>query len=201
MWQVCRLVVHWIVRVCHVIREVIPGEGLRNGPLVSTGLWDFLVQALVVSNVAQSSCTSPRPSSQALRKLASSVKGKKTIARGPHLKAKPIITANPLSNSFTANIISISFDHVAPLTREKCGSTDHVFEFTTHSLAGQEHHGDPSSSHLDDAGKVDSPTDQGNDDENVNARSNHCFSEGSNQDDAGAVGMELEDRVGAPSSV
>ena len=83
----------------------------------------------LVSTVAQSSSTSPRPSSQALKKLASSVKGKKTIARGPHLKAKPIIAANPLSNSFATNIISISSDRVAPLTREKCGSTNHVFEY------------------------------------------------------------------------
>ena len=155
----------------------------------------------LVSAVAQSSSTSPRPSSQALKKLASSMKGKKTIARGPHLKAKPIIAANALSNSFAVNIISISSDRVAPLTREKCGSTDRVFEFTMHSLAGQEHHGDPGIGHLDDAGNADSPTDQGNDDESVDARSNHCFSKGSDRDDAGAIGMELEDRVGGPSSV
>ena len=155
----------------------------------------------LVSNVAQSSSTSPRPSSQALKKLASSVKGKKTIARGLHLKAKPIIAANPLSNSFATNIISISSDRVAPLTCEKCGSTGHVFEFTMQSLAGQEHHSDPGNGHLDDAGKADSPTDQGNDDESVDACSNHCFSEGSDRDDAGAVSMVLEDRVGGPSSV
>ena len=70
-----------------------------------------------------------------------------------------------------------------------------------HSLAGQEHHGDPGIGHLDDAGNADSPTDQGNDDESVDARSNHCFSKGLDWDDAGAAGMELEDRVGGPSSV
>ena len=95
------------------------------------------------SFVAQSNSSSPRPSSQAFKKLASSVKGKKTIARGTHLNAKSITAVNPLSNSFTANVTSISSDRAVPLTREKCGSTDRIFEFTTHSLAGQEHHEDP----------------------------------------------------------
>lgn len=94
------------------------------------------------SFVAQSNSSSPRPSSQAFKKLASSVKGKKTIARGTHLNAKSITAVNPLSNSFTANVTSISSDRAVPLTREKCGSTDRIFEFTTHSLARQEHHKD-----------------------------------------------------------
>ena len=88
------------------------------------------------SFVAQSSSSSPRPSSQDFKKLASSVKGKKTIARGTHLNAKSVTAVNPLSNSFVANVTSIFSDRAAPLTREKCGSTDRIFKFTTHSLAG-----------------------------------------------------------------
>ena len=50
-------------------------------------------------------------------------------------------------------------------------------------------------------GKADSSIDQGYDDKSVDARFNHAFSEEADRDGVGAAGMEMEDRVGAPSYV
>ena len=154
----------------------------------------------IVTNLAQSNGNSSSLSSQVLKKLASSVKGKKTIAKGPALKAKPNVAVNPLSNSFVANITSLSFDRVSPPIREKCGSTKQAFEFTASSLAGQELLGDQGSGHIGVPIKADSLTKQGNGDESVDARSNPYFSEESDREGVDVAGMELEDGVRAFSS-
>nr|POE89017.1 hypothetical protein CFP56_47318 [Quercus suber] len=151
------------------------------------------------TNLAQSSGFSPSSSRQVTKKLASSVKGKKAIARGSLLKASSNVAVNPLSNSFAANITSLSSNRVSP-THEKCGSSEPIFEFTVSSLTGQELQGGQGSGHLVDPAKADALTNHGNGDESVDDRSNPCFREGSDREGVGAAGMELEDGVEAPSS-
>nr|POE75443.1 hypothetical protein CFP56_50698 [Quercus suber] len=138
------------------------------------------------TNLAQSSGFSPSPSRQATKKLASSVKGKKAIARGSLLKASSNVAVNPLSNSFAANITSLSSNRVSP-TRKKCRSSKPIFEFTVSSLTGQELQGGQGSGHLVDPAKADALTNQGNGDESVDDRSNPCFRKGSDREGVGAA--------------
>ncbi|KAK9984712.1 hypothetical protein SO802_034237 [Lithocarpus litseifolius] len=93
---------------------------------------------------------SPSPSSQALKKLASSVKGKKVIARGSPAKANTFSADNPLSKILAAKIASLSSDRGSSPNREKGGSSNPVFEFTAPSIVGQELHGKEDKAHLAD---------------------------------------------------
>ncbi|KAK9990555.1 hypothetical protein SO802_025540 [Lithocarpus litseifolius] len=102
------------------------------------------------NSLAQGSGNSPSPSGQGLKKLESSVKGKKAIARGSLAKAKPNSADNPLSNIFAAKITPFSSDHVSSPSCEKCGSSNSVFEFTAPSSVGQELHDDEDNIHLAD---------------------------------------------------
>ena len=74
--------------------------------------------------------------------MASSVKGKKVIARGSPAKTKASSADNPLSKITAANITSLSSDRGSPLIREKGGSSKSLFEFTAPSIVGQVLHED-----------------------------------------------------------
>ena len=91
----------------------------------------------------QISVSNSSPAAQPIKKLASSVKGKKIIARGTSLKAKPSDAVNPLSESFAANINSLSFDHASSTSREKDGFTESTFEFIAPPLVESKLHGEP----------------------------------------------------------
>ena len=105
----------------------------------------------------QSRGTNSSPAVQPIKKLASSVKGKKIIARGTSLKAKPNDAVNPLSESFATNINSLSSDRASLTSREKCGSTESAFEFTAPPLVGHELHGEHSSDLSVDPVKAGTP--------------------------------------------
>lgn len=151
--------------------------------------------------LSRSSGTNSSPAVQPIKKLASSVKGKKIIAKGTSLKAKPSDTVNSLSESFTTNINSLSFDRASPTSREKCGSTESAFEFTAPPLVGHELHGEHSSDLSVDPVKAGNPIIQGNGDEGFDVRPYPGVSEGSDRYGVGVTGMELEDEVGTPSPV
>ena len=90
-----------------------------------------------VNSSGQVRSKSPNQINQGFRKLASSVKGKKAIARGSPTKTKVSSADNPLAKIISANIISLSSDRDAPLNREKGGSSKAPFEFTAPSIVGQ----------------------------------------------------------------
>ena len=149
----------------------------------------------------QSSVTNLSPAAQPIKKLASSVKGKKIIARGTSLKAKHSDAVNPLSESFATNINSLSSNHASPPSRKKDGFTESAFEFTALPLVGCELHGEHGSNLSVDPVKAGTPSTQGKGDEGVDFRPCPGVSKGSNRDGVGVAGIELEDEVGTPSPI
>ena len=149
----------------------------------------------------QRSVSNSSPAAQPIKKLVSLVKGKKIIARGTSLKAKPSDAVNPLSESFAANINSLFFDHASSTSREKDGFIESTFEFTAPPLVGSELHGEHGRDLSVDPVKVGMPITQSKGDEGVAFRSCPDVSEGLDRDGVGVAGMELEDEVGMPSPV
>ena len=147
-----------------------PSRGLRSGAARANGPMGASYSGLNRSNLGldkpisfksgQSSVTNSSPVVQPIKKLASSIKGKKIITRGTSLKAKPS-DAVTLTESFAANINSLSSDHASPTSRKKNGSTESTFEFTTPPLVGYELHGEHGSDLSIDPVKARMPITQG----------------------------------------
>ena len=149
----------------------------------------------------QTSVSNLSPAAQPFKKLVSSVKRKKIIARGTSLKAKPSDAVTPLSVSFVANINSLFSDHASSTSREKDGVTESSFEFTAPPLVGSELHGEHGRDHFADPVKAGTSITQSKGDEGVASRSCPDVSEGSDRDEVGVAGMDLEVEVGTPSPV
>ncbi|XP_075636557.1 uncharacterized protein LOC142608762 [Castanea sativa] len=98
-----------------------------------------------IANLAQHSGTSPSPSGQALKKMPSSVKGKKALARGSPSKGITSSADNPLSKLLTASITSFSSDRASSPIREVAGPSNSFFEFMASPLARLEIHDDKGS--------------------------------------------------------
>ena len=175
-----------------------------------------------VKSSGQGRSKSPNQFNQGFRKLASSVKGKKAIARGSPFKTNASSADSPLARTIAANIISLSSDRDATLNRDKGGSSTAPFEFTAPSIAGQILQDDsaPLDGGSEDSAQLDSQASEFRDDDNENSsgrilgasiEAEACTSYGYGLESAGMLHnpcskdgsvacMELEDATGMVSS-
>lgn len=164
------------------------------------------------TSVAHFSGSSPSPPNQDLKKLPSSVKGKKALARKSSSKVKVSPADNSLSDLLAANITSLSSDRAFPSNREISGPSNSFFEFTAPPLAEPEPHGDRGSTHTDNnieetlgkpvfiTVKPVALTLPESGDDSVRIHSNPCASEGSGRGEEDVARMDLEDGSDIPSS-
>lgn len=164
------------------------------------------------TSVAHFSGSSPSPPNQALKKLLSSVKGKKALARSSSSKVKISSADNSLSDLLAANITSLSSDRAFPSNREISGPSNSFFEFTAPPIAELEPHGDKGSTHTADtieetlgkpvflSVKPVALTLPENGDDSVRTRSTPCASKGSGCGEEDVACLDLEDGSDIPSS-